>query len=83
MCVMAGYPTGDQIFIGSIVLIETKENQRTGNFTRGTVDSILTRSKFHPHGIKVRLDDGNIGRVKDVLVDVRVSATSKEMNDSK
>lgn len=41
-----------------------KKDQKTGNLTRGVVKEILTSSQFHPHGIKVRLTDGKIGRVK-------------------
>jgi uncharacterized repeat protein (TIGR03833 family) len=47
----------------SIVL---KENQRSGKLTEGIIKDILTKSQFHPHGIKVRLDDGQIGRVKEI-----------------
>ncbi len=47
--------------------IETKRDQGTGRLTTGTVKRILTSSKFHPHGIKVELDGGHIGRVKRIL----------------
>ncbi|MDA8077605.1 MAG: YwbE family protein, partial [Nitrospiraceae bacterium] len=42
--------------------------QRTGRLTEGTVLDVLTRSSVHPHGIKVRLDSGAVGRVKKILV---------------
>jgi uncharacterized repeat protein (TIGR03833 family) len=57
-----------QIKAGSTVLIVLKKDQRTGNLTRGIVKDILTRSPSHPHGIKVRLDSGEVGRVKEVIV---------------
>ncbi|WP_430817615.1 YwbE family protein [Carboxylicivirga sp. RSCT41] len=44
-----------------------KQHQRSGELTYGVVKDILTKSQFHPHGIKVRLDDGNVGRVKEIL----------------
>ena len=52
---------------GAQVSIVTKANQRTGKRTMGIVKDILTRSPTHPHGIKVRLEDGQVGRVKEVL----------------
>lgn len=52
---------------GSAVDIVLKADQRTGKLTRGCVKDILTNSKFHPHGIKVRLQDGQVGRVKQIL----------------
>ena len=57
-------PTKDQIGIGSKVTIETKIDQGTDKLTRGIVSKILTSSNSHPHGIKVRLEDGQVGRVK-------------------
>jgi len=51
---------------GDRVYIETKADQGTGRLTDGMVDEILTRSESHPHGIKVRLQDGKVGRVKRV-----------------
>ena len=53
---------------GIKVDIVLKKDQRTGNLTRGTVKDILTKSATHPHGIKVRLTDGQVGRVKKILV---------------
>ena len=58
-----------EIHIGDLVAIVLKADQRTGNLTEGVVSQILTKSQFHPHGIKVRLEDGQVGRVKKVLDD--------------
>ncbi len=55
------------IKIGSKVLVVEKQNQRTNNLTEGIVSRILTNSKNHPHGIKVMLEDGTVGRVKEIL----------------
>ncbi|MGP4079890.1 YwbE family protein [Bacillus sp. Marseille-Q3570] len=52
---------------GVEVDIVLKKDQRTGKLTRGVVKDILTNSSFHPHGIKVRLQDGQVGRVKEVF----------------
>ena len=54
---------------GSLVDVVQKPDQRTGNLTRGRVKDILTKSPFHPHGIKVRLESGIVGRVKTILPD--------------
>ena len=43
-----------------------KEDQRTGNLTEGIVQNILTNSQFHPHGIKVKLTTGEVGRVQKI-----------------
>jgi uncharacterized repeat protein (TIGR03833 family) len=51
---------------GAVVKIELKKDQGTGNLTEGKVKEILTSSSFHPHGIKVRLEDGSVGRVQQV-----------------
>ena len=48
---------------GLEVEIILKKDQRTGNTTKGIVKDLLTKSSFHPHGIKVRLEDGQVGRV--------------------
>ncbi|MDZ7580312.1 MAG: YwbE family protein [Deltaproteobacteria bacterium] len=63
---MAGTHRGD-IRAGSEVYIVLKKDQRSGKLTRGRVKDILTPSAFHPHGIKVRLDDGQVGRVKQII----------------
>lgn len=52
---------------GMRVAIVLKQDQRTGRQTIGIVKDLLTNSGFHPHGIKVRLTDGQVGRVKSVL----------------
>lgn len=51
---------------GSKVLIVLKKDQKSGKLTEGVVKDILTRSSSHPHGIKVRLEDGKVGRVKEI-----------------
>ncbi|MGM1047087.1 MAG: YwbE family protein [Bacillota bacterium] len=51
---------------GIEVDIVLKQDQRTGKLTRGIVKDILTNSPRHPHGIKVRLQDGQVGRVKAI-----------------
>lgn len=55
------------IKLGAQVEIVLKKDQRSGRLTRGVVQKILTRSAHHPHGIKVRLTDGQVGRVKFIL----------------
>jgi len=52
---------------GTTVDIVLKKDQRTGSLTRGVVAALLTRAPTHPHGIKVRLTDGQVGRVKHIL----------------
>lgn len=52
---------------GITVLIVLKQDQRTGKLTKGIVKDILTKSPNHPHGIKVRLQDGQVGRVKEIV----------------
>ncbi|MDP2365705.1 MAG: YwbE family protein [Ignavibacteria bacterium] len=52
---------------GMLVEIVMKEDQRTGELTEGFVKDILTKSPKHPHGIKVRLETGEVGRVKEIL----------------
>ncbi|MBU0994587.1 MAG: YwbE family protein [Proteobacteria bacterium] len=51
---------------GINVLIVLKKDQRSGNLTKGIVKDILTKSPYHAHGIKVRLESGDVGRVKEV-----------------
>jgi uncharacterized repeat protein (TIGR03833 family) len=68
--IMEHYRKGQQrssIRIGFIVDIIRKEDQRSGRKTRGTVQEILTSSSSHPHGIKVRLNGGHVGRVADII----------------
>jgi uncharacterized repeat protein (TIGR03833 family) len=52
---------------GARVYIVLKEDQRTGRLTEGVVKDLLTNAPVHPHGIKVRLEDGQVGRVKEIL----------------
>jgi uncharacterized repeat protein (TIGR03833 family) len=52
---------------GMKVRVVEKENQRTGQLTEGIVKQILTKSPTHPHGIKVMLDNGIVGRVKEII----------------
>ncbi len=52
---------------GLEVDIVLKQDQRTGHLTRGIVADILTNSQFHPHGIKVRLESGQVGRVQNII----------------
>lgn len=55
--------------IGFLVEIVEKQNQRSGELTEGLVKRILTNSSTHPHGIKVKLDTGEVGRVKRVILE--------------
>jgi uncharacterized repeat protein (TIGR03833 family) len=57
----------DSIHPGLEVLIVQKKDQSSGAPTRGIVQGILTNSSNHPHGIKVRLESGEIGRVKEII----------------
>ena len=66
ICGMDGKNRRD-IMPGNEVGIVLKKDQRTGKLTRGFVKDVLTRSARHPHGIKVRLTDGQVGRVKKIL----------------
>jgi uncharacterized repeat protein (TIGR03833 family) len=52
---------------GREVLIVLKQDQKTGKLTRGIIQDILTSSAFHPRGIKVRLIDGKVGRVQQIV----------------
>ena len=54
---------------GDLVLIVLKKDQRTGNLTEGIVKDILTSAPKHHRGIKVRLEDGQIGRVQEIIED--------------
>ena len=55
------------IKIGQRVNIVLKADQRTGELTEGIVAKLLTKSSVHPHGIKVMLEDGQVGRVQEIL----------------
>ena len=64
------YPTKrSNIQPGARVAIVLKPDQCSGQLTEGVVQDILTNSPHHPHGIKVRLEDGQVGRVKEILAD--------------
>ena len=52
---------------GVEVMVVLKRDQQTGKLTRGTVKDVLTNSRRHPRGIKVRLRDGRIGRVQEIV----------------
>lgn len=52
---------------GMRVRIVLKKDQRSGHLTEGEIKDILTSSSYHPHGIKVRLTDGQVGRVKEIV----------------
>ena len=55
------------IKVGSRVKIVLKADQRTGKLTEGVVKRLLTNSSSHPHGIKVMLEDGQVGRVQEII----------------
>jgi len=59
--------TRSNIKPGMTVLIVLKQDQATGKLTKGVIKDILTKSPNHPHGIKVRLVDGQVGRVKEIV----------------
>ena len=52
---------------GIAVMVELTEHKRTGRLTGGKVQEVLTTAPIHPHGIKVRLDSGQVGRVKEII----------------
>ncbi len=62
-------PIRSQIQPGMRVRIVEKQNQRTGALTEGIVARILTSSPKHPHGIKVMLEDGKVGRVQEIVTE--------------
>ncbi|HNS25371.1 MAG TPA: YwbE family protein [Methanobacteriaceae archaeon] len=57
----------ENVIAGALVLVVLKKDQHSGKLTRGVVEDVFTRSRHHPHGIKVRLQDGRVGRVKEVI----------------
>jgi uncharacterized repeat protein (TIGR03833 family) len=61
--------TRSNIKPGMTVLIILKQDQGTGRLTKGVVKDILTKSPKHPHGIKVRLENGLVGRVKEIITE--------------
>ena len=60
-------PPRSKISLGIMVQIVQKQDQRTGKLTEGKVKKILTSSQVHPHGIKVELDNGKIGRIQNII----------------
>ncbi|MDC3292222.1 YwbE family protein [Nitrosopumilus sp.] len=60
-------PSRNMLSLGTGVMIIQKQDQRTGKLTEGKIKRILTSSKLHPHGIKVKLEDGKIGRVQNII----------------
>jgi len=62
-----GLPRRSDIHTGMRQQIVEKHNQRTGALTEGIVSRLLTKSPTHPHGIKVMLDDGRVGRVQAII----------------
>lgn len=66
---MNGGTNRESIHVGQLVEIVQKHHQRTGELTEGFVKRILTKSSFHPHGIKVMLDTKEVGRVKNIIED--------------
>ncbi|MDM8534862.1 YwbE family protein [Clostridiaceae bacterium HSG29] len=58
----------ENIKIGSKVMVVQKQDQRSGKLTEGIVQKLLTKSSNHHHGIKVMLQDGIVGRVKEILI---------------
>lgn len=55
----------ENVKVGMAVKVVQKQDQRTGKLTEGIVSRLLTNSATHPHGIKVKLEDGTVGRVKE------------------
>jgi len=67
MAIKKDTPRRSAIQSGSTVDIVTKADQRNGKVVRGIVKEVLTNTTFHPHGIKVRLTDGRVGRVQMII----------------
>lgn len=59
----------ENIKVGQNVRVVRKQDQRSGKLTEGVVARLLTNSATHPHGIKVKLEDGTVGRVKEIAND--------------
>lgn len=60
-------PLRKELSPGTAVAIVQKQDQRSGDLTEGVVAQLLTKSPSHPHGIKVRLETGEVGRVQKIL----------------
>ncbi len=56
-----------ELSVGQLVKVVKKEHQKNGQLTEGIIKRILTNSQIHPHGIKVELENGSVGRVKDII----------------
>lgn len=56
-----------ELSVGQLVKVVKKEHQKNGQLTEGIIKRILTNSQTHPHGIKVELENGSVGRVKDII----------------
>jgi uncharacterized repeat protein (TIGR03833 family) len=67
MAVLSSGSTRTNIKPGVRVLVVLKKDQLSGKLTEGIVKDVLTKSQTHPHGIKVRLENGDIGRVKSII----------------
>ena len=67
---MPNPPSRSQLQIGVMVRIVTKADQKTGRLTQGRVMRILTSSSTHPHGIKVMLESGVVGRVQEIVPEI-------------
>ncbi|MBN1838621.1 MAG: YwbE family protein [Campylobacterales bacterium] len=65
---MSAGQSRSNIHKGVKVFIVLKEDQKSGKLTEGVVKDILTNSANHPHGIKVRLESGEVGRVKEIIL---------------
>ena len=63
---MTAVKNRNEIEVGMAVYVVQKQDQRSGNLTEGIVKKILTNAAFHPHGIKVQLESGIVGRVKEI-----------------
>jgi len=59
----------DSLKPGLLIKIVLKKHQRTGVLTQGIIEKLLTKSNYHPHGIKVQLTTGEVGRVKEIISD--------------
>ena len=77
---MTELPPRNDIKKGLMVEVETKKDQGTGRLTVGTVKEILTASKYHPYGIKVRLQGGQVGRVKKITTAITEKQTRSFTN---
>ena len=66
---------------GSLVQIVLKQDQKSGRLTKGVVETILTPGAKHPHGIKVRLKNGPVGRIKKILSAISNGNTQSRSDD--